>query len=1127
MNSANDSTSPTPTTSPETGRTSIQAVPPPPEPSALQEARPPDSPPIKSKRKRMTVEGLTRLVSRLDKALVGVVVLLTFLLGSFAARNSDFWQHLASGRAIVQHGSPPRQDPFTYTAEGTWVNNSWLSDLVLYNVFRLTSGPDQFNPDLKVAGPVLIGAKALLIVLLAWIMMKIRRPGQSLWAAAVCTAIAVVVLSRSTFLQPKCISFLLLGLTLYLLQRPEPGPAAKKLSLSRNIIAIPILFAFWVNLDEWFILGPITVGLFLLGELIQQFLSPIRTGEDALPPGHIARRALLLVVGLAACLLNPYFHQAFKVPSDLWPMVTNSPLLSDDDLARYFRQPFSSEVLNSAFSFVNLSSAQIAYYVLAALGLISFILNWADWRGWRTIVWLMFFMLSAYQERMIPFFAVVAGPITALNLQDFSARRYGVGFKIENPWKTVSIAGRLATLLAGIALLTAAWPGMLHANFEEPLATRHVSWQLEVDPSLRQAAVRMRELCLSGVMGDGNGFNFTPEVADYLAWFCPEEKTFFDRRYSLFPKVTESYLDLKTALSPYKERPQSQADLNLKERERARSLADEMSKHHINHLILSGPRFDDISPALIRLWRNPSRWTVLYMDGRSAIFGWTPPGTTSAENRFKTHAFRPAPLAFGPDVPISARAPETAPRLEEIPTEWERLWRGPAGPSLSTNTCSMLFTYSSVLHSQAELYAMANTAVWDILSLAGPVDAACYGPFAASAVVPLRLIRPDRLTGAGFPIRNELIYDRRLEPAATALLAVRAGRRAVKESPQDFRAYLNLAKAIQFLSQVEEGGTLHGIRQFQRVAALHRALALNADSIDVHEELSEAYFRMDLRPFPNPVDLVIEHQNKILEVRTRDGRKGRQTEEEFQKEIEQQKLKIKNMREQFGMDRRQTDYEAEKRRQKSKFRQALAAVQHGLYQDAMKILLDPEDALADRGPEGDRLALQLLISTGQLDEARNSISGLSDQPLDSREANAADLQLEFQIAAGSGDYARADEVLGQLIKRFQENGVRQLTNVALNSTWTRDFGPLGPRGMGPELFTQMIISNAFLLQLADHWSMRGILALEAGDTGKAEEYFERALHLVKPPAFFPQQPITLRYQGLLKSAREQAAKKTP
>src|SRR5262249_9424155 len=159
----------------------------------------------------------------------------------------------------------------------------------------------------------------------------------------------------------------------------------------------------------------------------------------------------------------------------------------------------------SAFT-TNPSTADIGYYVLAALGLVSFILNWADWRGWRTLVWLGFLMLSLCQDRTISFFAIVAGPLAELDFQAFASPPYGVDFRVENPWKTVSIAGRVVTLITCVLLVVMAWPGMLHAYSEDPVRTHHVSWQVEMNSSLHEAAAKMRELRQAGVMGDGNGF---------------------------------------------------------------------------------------------------------------------------------------------------------------------------------------------------------------------------------------------------------------------------------------------------------------------------------------------------------------------------------------------------------------------------------------------------------------------------------------------------------------------------------------------------------------------------------------------------------------------------------------------
>ena len=73
-----------------------------------------------------------------------------------------------------------------------------------------------------------------------------------------------------------------------------------------------------------------------------------------------------------------------------------------------------------------LSAAGLAYFPLALLGIVSFAS--AQWRGcWRwgrVLLWGAFFALSLWHARAIPFFAVVAGPITSLNFLDFAAKRF-------------------------------------------------------------------------------------------------------------------------------------------------------------------------------------------------------------------------------------------------------------------------------------------------------------------------------------------------------------------------------------------------------------------------------------------------------------------------------------------------------------------------------------------------------------------------------------------------------------------------------------------------------------------------------------------------------------------------------
>jgi hypothetical protein len=146
-----------------------------------------------------------------------------------------------------------------------------------------------------------------------------------------------------------------------------------------------------------------------------------------------------------------------------------------------FASPWQSNTYLQPAAWQNASA--LAYFALVALGLVSFLLRREALRGWRFLVWLSFGLLAAWQMRAIPFFAVVAGPLTALNLQDFMAGRRG-----SSPRR--SLVGRLALLLGVLGLIFRAWPGWLQGagrrdrekhffDHRYPLFPR-AAWEFEV-----------------------------------------------------------------------------------------------------------------------------------------------------------------------------------------------------------------------------------------------------------------------------------------------------------------------------------------------------------------------------------------------------------------------------------------------------------------------------------------------------------------------------------------------------------------------------------------------------------------------------------------------------------------------
>ncbi len=411
---------------------------------------------------------------------------------------------------------------------------------------------------------------------------------------------------------------------------------------------MPILFALWVNLDSWFLLGPLTVALTLLGHLAQKERIP--------DEGRTL--AIVLALGLFACLLSPHHVHAVALPPELFAVWNLGALSADPGFAGLFFSPLGSGLYASGFSSLATSAA---YFALLALGLVSFVLDFRSLRSWRGMLWATFALLSLANWRFMPFFAVVAGPITALNVQDAAERRYGTGLPESMRARRWLLSGRSLTLFALLLLLAAAWLGKVQPHADHPQLNRRVSWQVDADPSLRQAAREMKRWHDQGLLKAGSrGFNVSPEAANYCAWYCPEEKGFYDQRYPLFADVTDDALALRRRFLPLA----GTADADARDVLRTRG---------IDRVILSG---GDFNPTIFQLLQDPRQWVPLYMDGRTAILGWRDPEDAKADS-FAGLSLDLDGRAFGAN---ASRSPANGPeRLAQASEGW-RQWGQPLPP---------------------------------------------------------------------------------------------------------------------------------------------------------------------------------------------------------------------------------------------------------------------------------------------------------------------------------------------------------------------------------------------------------------------------------------------------------------
>src|SRR5207244_6236316 len=118
---------------------------------------------------------------------------------------------------------------------------------------------------------------------------------------------------------------------------------------------------------------------------------------------------------VAASLVNPYVVRAFRLPVELAVYALPDPLRQDAYFEVYFRSPFIAAYVEQIAGW----AAAGAYYLLLALGLATFTVNAGGWRWPRVLAWAAFAWLGASYWRLVPYFALVGGPVVVLTVRAY------------------------------------------------------------------------------------------------------------------------------------------------------------------------------------------------------------------------------------------------------------------------------------------------------------------------------------------------------------------------------------------------------------------------------------------------------------------------------------------------------------------------------------------------------------------------------------------------------------------------------------------------------------------------------------------------------------------------------------
>ncbi len=1024
-----------------------------------------------------------------DAVLGGLVVLLAFLLACFPARNSDVWLHLATGRSIAEGRFTFGADPFSYASEGAyWANHAWLGDLLGYLAFD------------AVGGAALVVLKSLLLAALAVLLIALGTPRKGeragLWLPASCAALAILALAPWLQLRSTLLSYVLLALTCWVLE------AWNRSSLLRVPWALGPLFAVWVNLDDWFLLGPLAVGLYAVGLALSTGFS-----SSGAAPGKVAPRLLALGAGLAlgllGCLASPHHVHSFALPSQL--ALTGGP-------RAFASSPLGGDLLLSPFSRayfredVGLNAAGLAYFLLVLLGAASFAVNRQNANGPRAVLWVSFFALSALRARAVPFFAVVAAPVVALNFAEallrFCRERPPGDFKARQ-----IVAGRLALLAAALMLLVLAWPGWLQAR---PHLRRGCG--VEADPSLARIALQLGAWRRSGAIpGEARGFNVAPDVAHYLAWYCPEEQGFLDARLGLFsaPTVRE-YLALRAAL--------------LADGLDGEGPRETVRRYRVRHVVLYERGPDGLS-AFRRLLASPD-WALGSIEGGASVFFLRGPEGTGPKGVVPLSFEK---LAFGSNG--DKFAPASGPDSRPGPPDWLAPFRKAPAPIPADREETALwlacFDASRSDHQRRLRREWSNAAAAGLVGKpAGAPGAGCPGgallPALAVALEGRRAKAPGLTFEKGYgevalPAADRVglsLWLRYLAgegegPPAALFLAVRAGRRAVRANPDDARASLLLGEAYFLLTRATSERSwaagfpaqtsFRDLRRIQAITVFQTALRAQPDLAQAHARLSQLYRELG---YP---DLCLVHLRALL----KQGRKGAPPageEEARQSKAHLEKLgeEVSQLSQQVGLLRERFEANSANLTVADK---AATAQRQGLAETALALLL--RSNVAAFGARGAVLELKLLLLTGRLPEARDWMSPEQEGLLGEETYRS----LQLLIAAANGDYDRADEHLEALGKYVDAApptpGVspvplRDVMALLVAQTILDANRPQAslPQTVQNRLSARHLTEGtqklaARLGEGADLLVVRGLLALERGEVAPARRFFEQALTLWK------------------------------
>ncbi|MEN9935436.1 MAG: hypothetical protein RLZZ387_2015 [Chloroflexota bacterium] len=405
---------------------------------------------------------------------------------------NDFWWHMAVGRAVVEQGSIPQVDAFSFTRAGEpFVNQAWLAQLLMFGLHSLGGVP------------LVLVVQSLVITLAYGLLLRlcVIRTGR----LRLCVALLLLTIMPMSFdnwsVRPQSYVFPLFAAFLTVLTEHRLGRASR-------LWLLPPLMALWVNMHGSFVLGLALIGITFAGEWLKAL---------ARQPSSFADRPSALPLWGAltalATLLNPRGPGVLAYVSNLLGSSQVTTLVTE------WSPPSVRDINGAIFFLVAMACCAVLAYSRRRPDLTDMLLLGA------------FFWLALGATRNVVWFGFVVTPLLAVQVATLLPKPRGRPF-YGLPALNAALIGVLALLL----LLASPW--VKPALDLPPAVGGLLSEDTPVEAVRALAQQPDRPERLFHAMGYGS----------YLIWAAPEQKVFIDPRIELYPfRQWVDYLNLSQA----------------------------------------------------------------------------------------------------------------------------------------------------------------------------------------------------------------------------------------------------------------------------------------------------------------------------------------------------------------------------------------------------------------------------------------------------------------------------------------------------------------------------------------------------------------------------------------------------